>query len=56
VFDITVGAYGGLWKFDEDMDGTLPDPAEVPKRKKLVNWKDVVLDKKRHTVRLAAPA
>ena len=52
VFDITVGAYGGLWKFDEDMDGTLPDPAEVLKRKKLVNWKDVVLDKKRHTVRL----
>lgn len=52
VFDITVGAYGGLWKFDEDMDGTLPDPAEVLKRKKLVNWKDVVLDKRRHTVRL----
>ena len=32
VFDITVGAFKGLWKFDEDMDGTLPDPAEVKKR------------------------
>ena len=52
IFDITVGSFGGLWKFDEDMDGTLPDPAEVQKRRKLVNWKDVVLDKKRHTVRL----
>lgn len=52
IFDITVGAYGGLWKFDQDMDGTLPDPAEVIARKKLVNWKDVVLDRKKHTVRL----
>ena len=52
LFDITVGAYGGLWKFDEDMDGTLPDPKEVAARKKLVNWKDIVLDKRRHTVKL----
>lgn len=52
VFDITVGAYAGLWKFDEDMDGTIPDPAEVARRKKLVNWRDVVLDRRRHTVRL----
>ncbi len=29
VFDITVGAFKGLWKFDQDMDGTLPEPAEV---------------------------
>jgi thiamine biosynthesis lipoprotein len=52
IFDITVGAYAGLWKFDQDMDGTLPDPAEVARRKRLVNWKDVILDKKRRTVRL----
>ncbi len=52
LFDITVGAYGGLWKFDEDMDGTLPDPKEVAARKKLVNWKDIVLDKRRRTVKL----
>lgn len=52
LFDITVGAFGGLWKFDQDMDGTLPDPAEVAARKKLVGWKDIVLDKKRHTVKL----
>ena len=52
LFDITVGAYAGLWKFDEDMDGTLPDPKEIAARKKLVNWKDIVLDKRRHTVRL----
>ncbi|MBK9037380.1 MAG: FAD:protein FMN transferase [Myxococcales bacterium] len=52
VFDITVGAYAGLWKFDEDMDGSLPALADVLKRKKLVNWKDIVLDRKQRAVRL----
>jgi len=52
VFDITVGAFKGLWKFDEDMDGTLPEPAEVKKRLKAIGYKDLVLDKKKHTVYL----
>ncbi len=52
IFDITVGAFGGLWKFDEDMDGTLPDPAEVKRRVKLLGWRDVVVDHKKKTVRL----
>jgi thiamine biosynthesis lipoprotein len=50
IFDITVGAFKGLWKFDDDLDGTLPDPAEVKNRLALINWRDVVLDKKRRTV------
>jgi thiamine biosynthesis lipoprotein len=50
VFDITVGAFKGLWKFDDDMDGTLPDPADVKRRLALVNWKDVVLDAGPRTV------
>jgi thiamine biosynthesis lipoprotein len=52
LFDITVGAFKGMLKFDEDMDGTLPDPADVKKRLKLVGYKDLVLDKKKHTVYL----
>ncbi len=52
VFDITVGAFKGLWKFDEDMDGTLPTAAEVAARRKLVSWRDVVLDRKQRTVKL----
>jgi len=52
LFDITVGAFRGLWKFDDDMDGTLPAPADVKKRLALVNWKDVILDAKKHTVLL----
>lgn len=50
LFDITVGAFKGLWKFDEDMDHTLPALPEVKKRLALVNWKDVVLDPRRHSV------
>lgn len=50
VFDITVGSFKGLWKFDEDMDGTLPDPAEVKKRLALVGYKYLVLDPKKRTV------
>lgn len=54
-FDVTVGAFQGVWKFDEDRDGTIPDPALVEERRKLVDWRDVVIDKKRGTVRLRRP-
>jgi thiamine biosynthesis lipoprotein len=54
-FDITIGVYKGLWKFDEDRDGTLPDPKEVERRRQLVSWHDVILDKKKRTVMLRRP-
>jgi thiamine biosynthesis lipoprotein len=50
IFDITVGAFRGLWKFDQDMDGSLPAPAEVKKRLALVGYQQLVLDKKHQTV------
>ena len=50
IFDITVGAFHGLWKFDQDMDGTLPDPKEVKKRLALIGYKDLVLDPRKHTI------
>ncbi|HTM18997.1 MAG TPA: FAD:protein FMN transferase [Kofleriaceae bacterium] len=49
-FDVTVGAFHGLWKFDQDVDGTIPDKAAVLARKKLVNWRDVVIDDQKKTV------
>ena len=52
LFDITVGGFGGLWRFDEDMDGSLPDPAEVRARLKLIGWRDIVLDPRKKTVKL----
>lgn len=54
-FDITVGAYRGLWKFDQDRDGTIPDPAEVRKRLPLVGYKGLTIDKKAATVKLKKP-
>ncbi len=55
VFDITVGAFKGLWKFDQDMDGSLPTPADVKKRLAVVGYKHLVLDKAKKTVFLKKP-
>lgn len=43
-FDITVGAFKGLWKFDEDLDGSLPAPEAVAARRSLVDYRDLLLD------------
>lgn len=51
-FDVTVGAFSGVWKFDEDRDGSIPDPALVAERRKLVDWHDVIVDPKKNTARL----
>lgn len=52
IFDITVGAFKGLWRFDEDLDGQLPDMKDVRARKKLVNYRDLVINVKNKTVQL----
>jgi FAD:protein FMN transferase len=54
-FDITVGVFKGLWRFDEDNDGTLPDPREVKRRAKLVDYRDVIVDEAKSTVKLRRP-
>jgi thiamine biosynthesis lipoprotein len=51
-FDITVGSFAGVWKFDEDNDGSIPPPELVAERKKLVSYKDLVLDPAHHAARL----
>ncbi len=51
-FDITVGAFRGLWKFDQDIDGTIPDPADVRARLPLVGYRNVLVDAKKSTVKL----
>lgn len=52
-FDITVGAFRGLWKFDEDNDGTVPAPAAVAQRLSFVDYHGLILDPARRTARLA---
>lgn len=54
-FDITIGAFKGLWKFDEDNDGTLPSRASVLARLPLVDYRGLILDPERRTARLARP-
>mgnify|MGYP001568150592 CR=1 FL=1 len=54
-FDVTIGAFAGVWKFDEDRDGTIPDPALVAARKKLLGWRDVEVEPHAKTVRLRRP-
>jgi thiamine biosynthesis lipoprotein len=51
-FDVTYAAMRGLWKFDEDMVKQLPPAAEIAKRRRLINWRDVILDKAAKTVKL----
>lgn len=52
-FDITIGAFKGLWKFDEDNDGSLPERADVLARRKLVDYRGLVLDAAQSRARLA---
>lgn len=52
-FDITVGAFKGLWKFDEDNDGSLPAHADVLARLKYVDYTGVLLDRVTRRARLA---
>jgi thiamine biosynthesis lipoprotein len=54
-FDITVGAFKGLWKFDEDNDGSLPSRADVLERRKLVDYRDLELDPAQSSARLRRP-
>lgn len=51
-FDVTVGSFSGVWKFDEDNDGSIPPPELVAERRKLVDWRDLVVDREKSTARL----
>jgi thiamine biosynthesis lipoprotein len=43
-FDVTFGALSGLWKFDHDQDNQIPDPVVVERQRRLVNYRDLVVD------------
>jgi thiamine biosynthesis lipoprotein len=51
-FDITFAAMKGLWKFDEDLDPKVPPREEIERRRKLINWRDIVVDHAARTVKL----
>jgi FAD:protein FMN transferase len=54
-FDVTVGAFAGVWKFDEDNDGSIPPPELVAERRRLVAFRDLVIDRRQGTARLRRP-
>lgn len=54
-FDITFAAMKGLWKFDEDLETKVPPKDEIERRRKLINWRDVVVDRRARTVKLRRP-
>lgn len=51
-FDISVGAFRGLWKFDQDIDGTIPSDDKVKARAKLVNYRKIQLNTRKQSVKL----
>jgi len=51
-FDVTVGVFRGLWKLDNDVDGSIPPPADVAARTRLVGWKDLQFDARKRAARL----
>ncbi|HEX3696916.1 MAG TPA: FAD:protein FMN transferase [Polyangia bacterium] len=51
-FDITFAVMHGLWKFDEDLERKVPPDAEIAARRKLINYRDVIVDHAASTVKL----
>jgi thiamine biosynthesis lipoprotein len=51
-FDITYAAMRGLWKFDEDLEKRVPPAAEIARRRRLINWRDVIVDRAGKTIKL----
>ncbi len=43
-FDVTFGVLSGLWKFDQDQDGRIPDPADVRARLSLIDYRALRID------------
>ena len=43
--DVTFGVMSGLWKFDyQNQDGTIPHPSEVARKRKLINYRNLIVD------------
>jgi FAD:protein FMN transferase len=52
-FDVTVGAFRGLWRFDEDLDESIPADEDIAARTALVDYQRIEIDEQAGTLRLA---
>ena len=56
VFDISFEVMHGLWRFDEDLEKRVPDSAAIEERRKLIDYRHIVLDREKSTVFLDRPS
>ena len=49
-FDVSYYGLKGLWKFDQDLEARLPDPAELRRRLRLVDYRRIHVDRARGTL------
>lgn len=54
-FDVTFGALSGIWKFDHDMDGQIPDRSEIADRLPLIDYRALRVDDRAGTAELTRP-
>jgi len=52
-FDVTFAALSGLWKFDQDIDGRVPNRSEIAPRLPLIDYRDLQIDDRAGTASLA---
>jgi len=52
-FDVTIGVFHDLWKFGSNQTGEIPSAAAIAERVRLVDYRAVRIDARRHRVRLA---
>lgn len=52
-FDVTFAALSGLWKFDQDIDGHVPDRSQIAPRLPLINYRELQIDDRAGTAALA---
>jgi thiamine biosynthesis lipoprotein len=52
-FDVTFAALSGLWKFDQDIDGRVPDRSQIAPRLPLIDYRALQIDDRAGTAALA---
>jgi thiamine biosynthesis lipoprotein len=52
VFDISFEAMHGLWKFDQDLEESVPKKADVDAKRKLIDWRKISVDHENSTIKL----
>jgi len=52
-FDVTFAALAGLWKFDQDIDGRVPDRSQIAPRLPLIDYRGLQIDDRAGTASLA---